>query len=36
MAFDQNISINNMKEIISNLFLLDFLVNPEKALLSLT
>ena len=36
MARDQNICINNMKEIIRNLFSLDFVIHPEKILFSPT
>ena len=36
MACDQNICINNMKEIIRNLFSLDFVIHPEKTLFSPT
>ena len=36
MAHDQNICINNMKEIIRNLFSLGFIIHPEKTLFSLT
>ena len=32
MACDQNICINNMKEIIRDLFSLGFIIHPEKTL----